>query len=586
MSSDARDTRTLLESIAWGIAGVFVFWSFGYTIMRGSDLWWHIAGGRWMVENGTLWVREPFGFTAEGRWWINDAWLSDVLLYFWSEAFGIESLVWWKWLLIVVTWLLVFRVLARLGGERITAFIVATFGLAVAAPFLDVRPQLYSFLGFAILLDACIGRRPPVWLPALFLVWANLHAAFLAGLFALPLLLGGAWLADRTSGRRLVLLGAACVLASTVNPHGIEVVLRPLRYALDTTSPFRSLGEWKPPFEPGGIRSWLLPYAIGAFAAGIVGSAIFLRVDSQARKPLRLDVLVAIAVGLLTLAMTLRSRRFVPLFAIASGPPMVWVLGRLVQPWLGRMPRFAAPAVAAAVGLYWLAPFPRAGYAFDYLTARYEFPVETLNFIEYNRLGGRVFNYYNWGGYVQLRVDDQMTLFIDGRADTVYTDETFEQYMTVLHERPGWQDVIRQSGAEWVLWPYGTDRIAQQLVGSGAWTPVYRDHKSVLLRRADLPSLSEPKETPDSVYRRLADGWVALMEGRNADAEREYLRALELSPYQPLACSGLARAEALLGKYEQAEATIERCDAMFPGQGRKEWFQQFLAAVKARAGQQ
>lgn len=582
MSSAARDGRTILANAAWVLAGVLVFWSFGYTIMRGSDLWWHVAGGHWMVENGALWVREPFAFTAEGRWWINDAWLADVLFHFWSEAFGIETLVFWKWGLIVVTWLVVFRLLARLGGERITAFAVATFGLAVAAPFLDVRPQLYSFLGFALLLDACVGRRPPAWLPLLFLAGANLHAAFLVGLIALPALLVAAWLADRSDGRRLLLLGLACVGASLLNPQGAEVVLRPMRYAFDASSPFRTLGEWKPPFEPGGIQSWLFPWAIGVFAvAGVAALAL----QGRDRQRLRFDVLVSLAIGLLTLAMALRSRRFVPFFAIGMAPVVASVAGGLAKGWLERLPALAGPAVAAALGAVWLWPYPLGPVAFDFLTARYEFPVETSNFIDANRLGGKVFNYYNWGGYLQLRHGERMKLFIDGRADTVYEDRTFVDYMTVLHQKPGWQELIRASGAEWVLWPADTDRVAQTLAASGEWALVYRDHKSVLLRRADLAPLADLRPTPDSAYRRISEGWMALLEGRYAEAEVHYARALEMAPHLPNACTGFAQAQAFLGRFDAGREAIRRCETVFPGQGRVEWYERFVASVQARGGQ-
>lgn len=581
MSDRTLRSNGYAEDAAWILAGILVFWSFGYTIMRGSDLWWHIAGGRWMVEHGTLWVREPFGYTAEGRWWLNDAWLSDVLLYLWTRAFGVESLAYWKWLLIIATWLLAFRLFVRIGDERITAFAVATFGLAVAEPFLDVRPQLYSFLGFVILLSACWQRRPPSWLPVLFVVWVNLHAGFLIGLIVLPILFLGSLYEDRSQWRRLGLLGAACVIACLVNPHGAEVVFRPLRYAFDSTSPFRQLGEWKPPFEPGGIQSWLFPYSIGVFVAASV-AAVVDRI--WIRKSRRIDVWVGIIVGALTLAMSLRSRRFIPFYGIAMGPVVAYVLARAGRSLLARLPAFLGPAVAAALGIYWLQPYPQASYAFDYLTARYEFPVDTARFIRTNHLTGKVFNYYNWGGYVEMTTFGDFRVFIDGRAGTVYDDQTFVDYLKVLHERPGWKEVVENSGAEWFLWPFNAGNVARELLEDGSWAPVYRDHKSVLLRRSGLPPLTGLRPTEDSAYKRLSAGFLALVEGRFADAETDYQRALDFEPYLAPACVGLARAQALSGKDDVAKKTIVRCDEMFPGQGRTEWFDTFLEMVRERRG--
>lgn len=562
---------------AWAIACIVVFWSFGYTIMRGSDLWWHIAGGRWMVEHGTVFVREPFSFTAEGRWWINDAWLSDVLLYLWSEAFGVESLAYWKWALIVLTWAVVFRFLARICGERIVAFVVATFGLALAAPFLDVRPQLYSFLGFAVLLDVCWGRPPPRWLPLLFLVWVNLHAGFLIGLIVLPFLLLVPLAAEPASWRRLLLLGGACVLVCGINPSGPEVVLRPLRYAFDSSSPFRLLGEWLPAFVPGGIRSWLLPYAMGIFAAAVVAAVIdqVWIVDKR-----RAEVWLAIAIGALTLLMALRSRRFVPFFAIAYAPVVAYVVARLLGAQLRRVPPLVAPVFATAIGLYWLLPFPQSSYAFEFLTARYEFPVETSNFIERNRLSGKVFNYYNWGGYLHLRHNGAMKVFIDGRSETAYDDQTFVDYLTVLHQKPGWKEVVDASGAEWVLWPHDKGRVAYDLNVSGDWDLVYRDYKSALLRRADAPPLPPVEMTDDSAYRRLASGWFIFTERRFAEAQIEFERALEFAPHMQTACINLARTQVYAGADDDAARTMERCNEIFPQKETVKWFAGFAESVK------
>src|SRR5215831_4980242 len=178
----------------------------------------------WLLAAGlTFW---SFGFTTAGRYWLNDSWLSDVLLYLWASAFGLESLAYWKWLVIVATWLILFRLLVRLAGDRLASWIAATFGLAVAAPFLDARPQLYALLGWALVLDATLGRpQPRPWLPIVFLFWANLHASFVLGLVTLPVvLLPSVRRAEHR--RRTQILAAVCLGATLINPHGGAAVLR------------------------------------------------------------------------------------------------------------------------------------------------------------------------------------------------------------------------------------------------------------------------------------------------------------------------------------------------------------------------
>src|SRR5262249_55772452 len=263
MTSYDRDPDRL-TAVIWYLAAGLTFWSFAFTIMQGSDLWWHIAGGRWIVDHGTVRAPDPFSYTTAGRYWLNDSWLSDVLLYLWAHAFGLESLAYWKWLVIVAAWLVLFRLLARLAGDRLIGWTAATFGLAVAAPFLDMRPHLYGLLCWALVLDATLGRsQPRPWLPIVFLVWANLHASYVLGLCTLPVLLLPSLLRPEHR-RRALILGAACFGVTLINPHGAGAFVRALEHAFDPTLPIHQVAEWLPPFEPGGIRSWLYPYGIGA----------------------------------------------------------------------------------------------------------------------------------------------------------------------------------------------------------------------------------------------------------------------------------------------------------------------------------
>src|SRR5262249_21851733 len=313
------------------------------------------------------------------------------------------------------------------------------------------------------------------------------------------------------------------------NPHGGAAVMRALEHAFNPTLPIHQVAEWLPPFEPSGLRSWLYPYGIGAFFA----ATLLVMTDSELRRSP--DAWVGAAIGAMVLAMSLRSRRFVPLFGMGLTLVLALALalalsrlGVFVRRWIPPMVPALGALVVAGV---WLAPYPKNSSAFQYLTAEYEFPVETLNFVNANRLSGNVFAYYRWGGYVDLRTQGRLKVFIDGRAETAYANETYVDYLTVLDRKPGWIDIIESSGAEFVLWPRWQEKdLVTGLLHTGRWRSLYRDSVSQLLVRATTTLPDPLVATPESPYRQMSVGVTAVLLQQLEAARRHLQRALHLDP--------------------------------------------------------
>jgi len=529
--------------------------------MWGSDLWWHIATGRWILAHKALPLTDSWSFTRAGQPWLQHEWLSDLVFQLWVSLFGLNSLVYWKWSILILTFLLLFHIARRLTSDPIASYAAVLVAVATAAPFFDIRPHLYSALGYVLLLFLTLVReKPPLYLPLIFLLWVNLHAGFFFGLMALTVLLLPLILSSRSAERRrAIVIWLASVLACLFNPNGLRAFTYPLKYAFDSTSPFaQAIGEWLSPFVSGGIRTPLYPYAIGVF----LGASVVLLLKRAHRS--RKATWPVLALGLLTLAMSLTSRRFIILFAVSQSMVVAPALAALIPERVHRIPTLAAPALVALLGLIWLLPYPLSPYAFHYLTVEDGFPIETCNFIEANQLSGSVFSYYNWGGYLHLRTDGRMRVFIDGRADTVYDNETMLRYAAVQGFKPGWEEIIESSGAQYILWPRNEQgKPLAQLVTSGRWQVLYDDFASVLMVRGDQQP-GAVKQTADSAYRRVTEGIKNLEQRRFEEAERNFRGALALMPHMRLACNSLAQAQALQGKKQEALQSLEQCQRIFP----------------------
>ncbi len=481
----------------WLAAAFLTAWSFGFTIVRGSDLWWHLAAGRWIVEHGALPATDPWSFPGEPRPWLNHEWLSDVIFHLWSAAFGQPALVYWKWGLIAAAFLLLFQGLRRRSGSSLASWIALALAAAASAPHLDIRPHLYSILGYVLVLSLTLFRSGPLWvLPPLFLVWASLHGGFFFGLMALAVTLG-AWLLfepDAGAWKRIAGFGAAAVVAALINPYGWGVFFYPLKYAFDASSPYRSLlREWQPPFGPHGSPSPVFGLEIGLALLGAVTLAVSGFLFRERRYAAS-----ALALSALTLAMSLKSQRFIPFFALSSclviAPALAWLVGKMRLPGRVRVLAGAAGAIAALVfGATRLAPYPLSPGAFPSLTDEDTFPVDSCRFLNANGIAGKVFAYYAWGGYLHLCTGGKVDVFIDGRADTVYDDETYLRYVRVLRMEDGWRDILAGSGAEYVLWPRDSDPLPAALTASGDWREIHTDFVSVLLARAGFPGSRETR---------------------------------------------------------------------------------------------
>ena len=68
------------------------------------------------------------------------------------------------------------------------------------------------------------------------------------------------------------------------------------------------------------------------------------------------------------------------------------------------------------------------------------FPVQLANYLQQASPAGRLFNSYNWGGYL-IFAAPKMPVFVDGRTD-LYGDDLLEKYLEIVLLRDGWQQML------------------------------------------------------------------------------------------------------------------------------------------------
>jgi hypothetical protein len=103
--------------------------------------------------------------------------------------------------------------------------------------------------------------------------------------------------------------------------------------------------------------------------------------------------------------------------------------------------------------------------------------------VKSSHASGRLFAYYDWGGYAIWKLYPEYRVFVDGRAD-LYGDDLLRQALkTALNLRSGWREVLDDWQIEVVLVPPSC-ALAQALLLDPGWRAVFSDPKADIFVRS------------------------------------------------------------------------------------------------------
>lgn len=419
------------------------------------DYWWHFKTGEYIVLHHALPRVDIFTWTAAGHRWVVHEWLSEVAIYLLVRAGGYGLALAFFTVSPLLSILLLYRLLRREGAAPAAALTVLALSTLMIATYSTVRPQVLSWLFFTILLSALYayraGRIQHLWgLPALFALWANLHLSFLIGLAIFGLFVATRaaerWLARRPLRPGLPLTAlAASVGAACLNPTGPRLLLYPFDYLPLQRTLLPALQEWRTPDFHALIFVPLLVAMLLLIVTGLT--------------PRRLD-LWALSLGLMVTALALQSTRYIPVFAIAYAPLAASALSAR-WPW-AQSHSGAAPEHGRSI-LHWALLVCAIGVLGTTLqqsrwtefqraprTDGQSVPVHAVDVIEQQFPDARIFNQYEWGGYLIYRLWPQQRPFVDGRGD-MFDSKLLQEYLEAYAVQPGWEATLDRYGVNLVI---------------------------------------------------------------------------------------------------------------------------------------
>jgi len=485
-----------------------------------SDMGWHLATGRWVVEHRQVPRTDVLSFTSPGTPWMYPP-FAGVLFYLIYSLFGYAGLSWFCALacLAVVTYLI------RRGD--IGSAVLALLAVGSIATRTAPRADLFSTVFFALFLGELWayqrGMRCRLWLlPVIMLAWVNLHPGFMSGLAAigayLLIELSDLLFVERRSTALLRLRQVwpwliACFAATLLNPWGARIYAASLNLAGVSGS------------SQGKIDSNI---AIGEYLGVPMSSHLLYQLIDVRHRQFGFTWLLLLAVVVATLFFwkrqfgagpivlfalyaALNHVRYSALFAISVVTLGAGVLEAVLAngsafsaqkksgPLL-RVPTSAAillTAVFCAIALLQIGDFAsnRTYVVFNpdlrFGTGEASwFPARATDFVRSQKLPGNIFEDFELGGYAAWKLGPTYPDFIDGRGDRLSPDLWIEVF-NLYSEDPdsqAWQKEAERWKLNVVLVATAGLRGLRNVdpykfCQSADWRPVYMDDVSLVFLR-------------------------------------------------------------------------------------------------------
>ncbi len=478
------------------ISSAVYFFSF---VTADPDLWGHIRFGEDLWKAGEIIRYDPYSFTAYGQPWINHEWLTELIFYGIYNVAGDAGLLFGK-LGIGFIIVIVLSAICRIREQNSLVYAAVMAGaIFIISPGFMIRPQLFSFLFFALfmyVLHAYFtqGKNLLFLLPLMMILWVNLHGGFLMGWAMLIAVTGWETIRRGVRGsgfgvrvRRdfpltshpepltpLWIWLLITSMTTLVNPYGYKLLV----FLYRTVPMPRSISEWKP------ITLWDLSYLHFKFMAIL----FLITTGLNFKKRIGWE---AIFIGM-TMFASIRHQRHTPFFGMMAAPYLVHRLSILISEIQEKFPKLILTKASRhilAVSMIILASYQMyegiQRYAITgcrIIVDPDEYPVAAVRFLKDNNIKGNTLVPFTWGEYAIWKLYPDCKISIDGRFETVYSDAVIRDHFIPHNDNKRWESLINKYPSDIILAkqsPFFHNFINE----SKTWVYVYSDNTAIIFLR-------------------------------------------------------------------------------------------------------
>lgn len=446
------------------------------------DFGWHYKYGEYFMQHLALLKDNIFSYNLVDYKWFNSYWLAEVILYVSHHFLGDVFAG------IVFSTIFAFTLLFFIKTKSTRfATVAITYLIAVtvcANVFITVRPMFFSTLFWIALAEILVyAPKYKRYLPLIFLLWANMHAEFLIGLFVF-----GIYSIDftvqmwrRKNYKAIIentIIFGGSLFVTLVNPYGINLWTTLLK---ELSQPFKAdVGEWKPlsiSFEslPSFVLLTILLPATVMYA--------------KAKKSFWYGV-----IGIFFALFSFKSTYMIRLLVIFSIPTLIWLLDFLTKDRLDKfklLRMWVMPIMYGIAAVYLVTFIKNVADANNMAkwSRAWQYPYDAVQILQTQKPTGNLFNIYWWGGYLIWQLPTYKT-FVDGRM-TSWRDTNGYIINTyhVIHDAPDKNSALvdyyfQKNNIRYVL-DMPDSPLVTYLMLHG-WIVDYKNEYSILLERKDV----------------------------------------------------------------------------------------------------
>lgn len=508
MISQVKPQRAILALTLFLMVSVFFVRGM---VFLDPDFGWHLRMGQ-IISSSGIPATDPFSYTMPSFPFIDHEWLTNVIISKLYPPLGkigmaaIYSLIALSALAIAVVNPLSRKVsLKRLDlGRRVA--VPSFLGAAIFLLYSGIRPQVESWFLLAVLLwivlNQTIWRRWRFLLPALYILWANLHGSFAVGLVTLFMVLILRTIRVRRIDFGDLIVAALSLLATFINPYGVRIWYEVWLQISDTSLRW-TIAEWMP-----ALFTFNVPLVV------LTPLSVFLLWKYRGRFYLEEKGLF-----LFFLVQGLASTRHIPLWVVVVTPLLSLGIDFLYRdikkiPFgIARFNKSYKVALLGCLGIFVLESLLSLNSA-RLLAEEAFYPSKAVQYLREDLPVGNVFSSYNWGGYLIWKLPEKK-VFIDGRMPSwrwkanIASESNYamKDYGALLAGKLSSKDVFAKYGIDTVLWPvpvefdifgYLDDKLDKLLNRFGkkrhdfnlyeeleknGWEKVYEDRVSVIYQK-------------------------------------------------------------------------------------------------------